>query len=102
MKKIVIFPALLFVLNALAAPFCVVTSYGNNCYYFNFQSCQQAADQQRSVCVVNQDEAQPAPRGGPPFCVVTSYGTNCYYYDANSCRQAASQQGGACVVNPNR
>lgn len=86
--------------QALAAPFCVVTSYGTNCWYNNMNDCRRAAGSQ-GACIINQEEVQQ-PSGGTPFCVVTGYGTNCWYYNAESCRQAAASNGGACVVNPNR
>ncbi len=86
--------------KAEAAPFCVVRSYGTDCFYYDLPSCRRAAGPD-GACIVNPDEAQ-APSGAAPFCVVTSYGTQCWYYDASSCRRAASSSGGACVVNPNR
>jgi len=82
---------------AFAAPFCVVTSYGENCWYYDANSCRQAASSTNGACVINNQQAQ-APSGGAPFCVVTGYGTNCWYYDANSCRQAAATSNGECVV----
>lgn len=96
---------------SLAAPFCVVSASGTQCFYYDAPSCQQAAQSQRGACVVNQQETQPMqpPRGqvdrpvsGPPFCVVSASGSQCYYYDNQSCQQAAQSQRGACVVNPNR
>jgi hypothetical protein len=88
----------------LAAPFCVVTSYGTNCWYYDAPSCQRAAEQARGACVVSDQDRGPTstPRRSnePPFCVVTSYGRNCYYYDADSCRRAAASSGGGCIVNP--
>jgi hypothetical protein len=102
MKKSIVLLALFFVANVFAAPFCVVTGTGSNCWYYDAPSCQQAAASQRGACVINQQEAQPAPRNGAPFCVVTGLGTNCWYYDAPSCQQAAGSQRGTCVVNPNR
>jgi hypothetical protein len=83
-----------------AAPFCVVTSYGKNCWYYDMPSCQEAAVSSRGACVINQNEVK-IPSGGAPFCVVTSYGTNCWYYDAPSCQQAAASNGGTCVVKSN-
>jgi hypothetical protein len=83
--------------GALAAPFCAVFSYGRQCFYFNMESCLQAAGDS-GACVVNGDEVQ-APSGSAPFCVVASYGTQCFYYDAQSCRAAAASAGGACVVH---
>jgi hypothetical protein len=93
--------------SAAAAPFCVVSSTGENCWYFDYPSCQRAAAQARGACVAQQEEAprqsyQPRPAAGAPFCVVTSYGTNCWYYDAPSCQRAAQSARGACVVNPDR
>lgn len=88
--------------GAFAAPFCVVTSYGRQCYYYDNPSCQRAAASSNGACVINQEEAKPAPASGAPFCVVTSYATQCWYYDASSCQQAAANSNGACAVNPNR
>lgn len=96
--------ALAFAGKALAAPFCVVASFGTQCYYYDAESCQRAAASARGACVINQEEAQqrPATPVGAPFCVYASYGTQCYYYDAPSCQRAAEAARGACVVNPNR
>ena len=86
----------------IAAPFCTVFSYGEQCWYYTYDDCLRAAGSQ-GACVINQKEARPPSGGsGAPFCVVTSYGTQCWYYDAQSCRQAAAESGGACAVNPNR
>lgn len=93
--------------QALAAPFCVVASYGRQCFYYDYPSCQRAAANVGGACVV-AEEPQPAPArsqapsSGAPFCVVHSFGTQCYYYNADACRDAAQSSGGACVVNPNR
>ena len=86
--------------TAFAAPYCAVLSSGRQCYYYDFNSCQQAAGSQ-GACVINQEEAK-APSGGAPFCVVASYGTQCFYYDASACRQAAEAANAVCAVNPNR
>src|SRR5260221_4353065 len=83
--------------DAFAAPFCAVFSYGRQCFYFDMNSCRQAAGNS-GACVINSDEVK-APQGGSPFCVVHSFGTQCFYYDAQSCRTAAASSGGACVVN---
>jgi hypothetical protein len=102
-----------------AAPFCVATQYGENCWYYNRSSCEEAAARSRGACIINQEEIQrrdspsvfgsPAPHqsspyrspsSGPPFCVVTQYTTNCYYYDAPSCQRAAAEKNGMCVYNP--
>jgi hypothetical protein len=99
--KLIIFLTLLSSpLDLLAAPFCTVLSYGKNCFYYDYNSCLQAAGSS-GACVVNQDEVR-TPSSGAPFCVVASYGAQCFYYDAQSCRQAASSQNAVCVVNPNR
>ena len=86
--------------TAFAAPYCAVFSYGKQCYYYDWSTCQQAAGTQ-GACVINQEEAK-APSGGAPFCVVASYGTQCYYYDAQACRQAAASANAVCATNPNR
>lgn len=100
MKKILLVVSLFCSTSLFASPFCAVFSYGKQCYYYDMDSCRQAAGES-GACVINQEEAK-APSGGAPFCVVASYGTQCYYYDAQSCRQAAASTGGACAINPNR
>ena len=86
--------------TTMAAPYCAIFSYGKQCYYHDWNSCQRAAGSQ-GACVINQQETK-APSGGAPFCVVASYGTQCYYHDAQSCRQAAASANAVCAVNPNR
>lgn len=100
MKTILHAVLILYSGSVFSAPFCVVTNWGTNCYYYNMESCRQAAGTQ-GACIINQDEVQ-RPTSGAPFCVVSAYATNCWYYNAQSCRQAASSSGGACVVNPDR
>jgi outer membrane protein assembly factor BamE (lipoprotein component of BamABCDE complex) len=102
MKRFLSFATLSIAANVLAAPFCVVTQFGTECWYYDMPSCRQAAASKNGACIINQDEAQPAQQGGTPFCVVTQYATNCWYYNAQSCQQAAASNRGACVVNPNR
>jgi outer membrane protein assembly factor BamE (lipoprotein component of BamABCDE complex) len=101
MRNTLLVLLLLISTQVFSAPFCVVNSYGTNCWYYDMNSCRQAAGNQ-GACIVNQQEVQQPASSGTPFCVVTGYATNCWYYDAQSCRQAASSSGGACVVNPNR
>lgn len=101
MKQYILAISLLYSSSVIAAPFCVVTNYGTNCWYFNMNDCRRAAGSQ-GACIINQEEVQQPSAGGTPFCVVTNYATNCWYYNAESCRQAAASNGGACVVNPNR
>lgn len=97
----ILLAVLLFVSTSVfAAPFCAVFSYGKQCYYYDINSCRQAAGTQ-GACVVNEEESKQ-PTGNTPFCVVTSYATNCWYYNAESCRQAAESSGGVCVVNSSR
>lgn len=36
-------------------PFCVVTSYATNCWYYSLPPCQEAAARSRGACVVNPD-----------------------------------------------
>ncbi len=96
------FLLLLFTSTAVfAAPFCVVKSTGTNCWYYNMNSCRQAAGTQ-GACIINQEEVEQPSASDAPFCVITSYATQCWHYNAESCRQAAASSGGACVVNPNR
>ena len=106
MKSFICTKAIAFIIlmyaasTAFAAPYCAVFSYGKQCYYYDWSTCQQAAGTQ-GACVINQEEAK-APSGGAPFCVVASYGTQCYYYDAQACRQAAASANAVCATNPNR
>lgn len=80
------------------APFCEVDSGGQHCYYYNVQSCLQAARLDNGTCVANQN-VQQTTNSGAPFCVVSSSGAQCTYYDFNACRQAAHFVNGACVAN---
>jgi hypothetical protein len=41
--------------------FCVVTNYGQNCYYYDANQCRAAAYQQGGMCVLNPDQ-QVAPQ----------------------------------------
>jgi len=94
---------------ANAAPFCVATSFGENCWYYNRESCEQAARNARGACILNQEEMarrqqQQLPSFGvrpigAPFCVVTSFGNQCFYYDEPSCQRAARSSNGYCVYN---
>jgi len=84
----------------MSAPYCAVFSWGKQCYYYNYDSCVQAAGTQ-GACTINQKEIKP-PSGGAPFCVVASYGTQCWYYNAQSCREAATLANAVCAINSNR
>ena len=99
-RAIALFILMLAASTTFAAPYCAVFSYGTQCYYSDWNSCQQAAGSQ-GACVINQEEAK-APSGGAPFCGVASYGAQCFYYDAQSCRQAAASANAVCAINPNR
>lgn len=101
-----------------AAPFCVVDRTGQRCWYYNADSCRQAAARTDGQCVY-QDAApsqqsnpydspqwqgswqgsQPSQPSGAPFCVATSYAKNCFYYSRSQCEQAAERQRGACILN---
>jgi hypothetical protein len=93
--------------NAQGAPYCVATSYGEQCQYYSRASCDQAAARARGACVLNQNEMarrqqsqpQAAPSSSAPFCVVTSYGNNCWYHSADACQAAAARVRGTCVYN---
>lgn len=99
-KATALFMLLFATSNVFAAPYCAVFSFGTQCFYFDWKSCQQAAGSQ-GACVINQAEAK-APSGGAPFCVAAWYGTQCVYFDAQSCRQAATSANAVCAINPNR
>ena len=66
-KAIAFFILMYAASTAFAAPYCAVFSYGKQCYYYDWSTCQQAAGTQ-GACVINQEEAK-APSGGAPFCV---------------------------------
>jgi hypothetical protein len=86
-------------LPAMAAPFCVVASFGKQCWYYDEPSCQRAAAAIRGGCIINQEEvAAPPAASGAPFCVVSMTGTQCWYYDVPSCQQAAQIARGTCVA----
>lgn len=57
-KALTFLTATLFSSFAVAAPFCVVTGAGTNCWYYDAQSCRQAAGT-TGACVVNANEMQP-------------------------------------------
>ena len=89
--------------NALAAPFCTVTSYGKDCSYSDFNFCQRTAQNLGGACITNSSENRYTPQSGNyPFCVVSSYGTDCSYSNVNLCKQTAQAVQGACAVNPNQ
>lgn len=91
---------LIFSGAAVAAPFCIVTASGKQCYYYDSPSCERAAASARGASLINDAEVHAPPAGqGAPFCVVTATGTNCWYYDAPSCQRAAASARGQCVVN---
>lgn len=82
---------------ASAAPFCVVTGMGKQCYFFDEPSCQRVAASQNGACVINSEEAR-APAFGAPFCVVSSFGTQCTYYNLQQCENAARAVRGSCAA----
>ncbi len=82
---------------ATAAPFCVVTGAGKQCFYYDEPSCERAATSLRGACVVNNEEVK-APATGAPFCVVTSAGAQCSYYNFQACENAAKSLRGRCVA----
>ncbi len=104
MKKLSVFLSLLMSMllaqYVFAAPFCAVTSFGKQCYYYTLDSCLSSVELLGGVCIINQKEVKK-PVGTTPFCLVTSYATQCIYYDIDSCKEAADLTGGACAVNPN-
>ena len=87
---------------AKAGPFCVLSHYGKDCGYSDYEFCTSTAQNLNGACIVNNSEPRHTPQSGnSPFCVVSSYGTDCSYNDANLCRSTASAIQGACAVNPN-
>ncbi len=89
--------ALLTAVIASAAPFCVVTGAGKQCFYSDEPSCERAAASAGGACVVNSAEVK-APATGAPFCVVTSAGAQCSYYNFQACENAAKSLRGRCVA----
>lgn len=90
-------------MEAIAAPFCTVTSYGKDCSYSDFNFCQRTAQNLGGACITNQLETRYTPQSGNyPFCVVSSYGTDCSYNNVNLCKQMAQSLQGTCAVNPNQ
>ncbi len=87
--------------QAIAEPFCLVTSSGTECNYSDAVACQRDAVHHRGMCTVNSKGVR-APTGSYPFCLITSSGTECNYSDAESCQRDATHNRGACVINPNR
>lgn len=73
----------LFSVLATAAPFCAVTGSGTNCWYYDAQSCRQAAGT-GGACVVNPSEVQfeggtrqrPGIRFGTVAPAIESYNRN--------------------------
>ena len=80
------------------APFCVVSSFGKQCTYYDEPFCQRTANTLHGACVINTEEAKPPSNSGPPFCVVSSFGTQCTYYDAPACERAAEALHGRCAA----
>lgn len=56
-RILVIVSACSIPVTAVAAPFCAVTAAGANCFYYDVQSCRQAAGT-AGACVVNSGEVQ--------------------------------------------
>ena len=73
---------------------------GTQCFYFDANTCQQAAATLRGACVANVPVQDAS--GGAPFCLVGGFGAQCIYHDMDACRSAARSVGAACVVNPRR
>lgn len=99
-KAIVLFILTFATSPTFAAPYCAVFSYGKQCQYYDWDSCQRAVGNE-GACVINQGEAK-APLGNAPFCVVSGLATKCYYNDAKSCREDAARENAVCAINPNR
>jgi hypothetical protein len=57
MRTVIVLIALTLSQSAIAngAPFCVVAGFGWQCWYYDANSCQQAAAAARGMCVVNPD-----------------------------------------------
>jgi hypothetical protein len=102
MKKALVGFVCLFSVVSSAAPFCVQSTFGTNCWYYNRSSCEEAAASNDGLCVMNAREENSGPSGDAPFCVRTSASVNCWYYSASECRRAARSADGACFPNPRR
>jgi hypothetical protein len=83
---------------ANAAPFCVVTGAGKQCFYFDAPTCQRIAAASSGACVTNDEEVRAPAGSSAPFCVVASYGTQCIYYNFASCENAARAVRGTCAA----
>ncbi len=87
---------LLFAQSILAAPFCAVSPYSVNCWYYNYPDCQRAIGTQE-YCGINRSEARQ-PSIGAKYCVVTpTNNIECFYSDFMSCKQAATASSGVCL-----
>lgn len=102
MKPIFLLIFSFFSLTSFSEPFCVVSSYGKNCSYSNYDFCVSQAKILNGACTANNNFQQQNISGyNAPFCVVSSYGTDCSYTDANVCKSMAKAVLGACATNPN-
>lgn len=88
---------------AYSAPFCVQTSYGKNCYYYDANSCKSAAKSSDGMCVPNDEDKVRShnSKSNAPFCVKSSYGENCLYYSRSQCESVARSSNGMCLPNNN-
>ncbi len=84
----------------LAGPFCVVSGLGQNCRYFDEESCARAAVAQRGACIDKSTPVAPGINQHSRYCLVGVGENKCYYYDAASCAKAAQDQGGTCLQRP--
>lgn len=72
-----------------AAPFCVVSSFGRDCVYFDARTCRETARGVGGMCVANSENEAV---GDAPFCAIAGGIKQCFYYDVSACRAA-----GPCV-----
>lgn len=69
MKHVLVFAIALAATSHVArasgnAPFCVVTSYGENCWYYDANQCADQATRQRGMCL-HKGQAQQQPANNP-------------------------------------
>jgi hypothetical protein len=82
----------------LAGPFCVVgTGLGQNCRYYDEESCARAAVEQHGACVDRSTGLAAGFNQHSRYCLVGAGDSKCYYYDAASCARAAQDHGGTCI-----
>ena len=84
------------------SPFCVESSAGRVCDYYDGPSCRQAAAAANGTCVINTKVTIGDSTTGTAtsrFCVVNQLGRHCHYTEHAACMQAAADSNGTCEPN---